>query len=295
MFVAKSTLSYYISKKIQILVTGIAAWEITLVSPFEVSTVWTAVTKQKIPYSKDKHAWEIHALKDLKVGKQEQKGGGGRSQKRKLRRATQTCSQELMAGLSWERGGICLWVMLPSAGKSRENCWAFLQEWAVWAVSETRDLGQDTALGSCFCCLGVGIPERKTDSGSPITPWPPRTCLTLPLVSSCKEHHLQTQELVLQIHYLSWAKGVLCNLSWARAERGPCRGLRSLLLLQRRWPVSPANLIPIITDSSLRCRGGQHWDFTEIKISWFNATYWKIIEKPLHINLLDKCHSYVDV
>lgn len=40
----------------------ITEWEISVVSPFEVSSIWTAKIKQKIPCSVHKHVWEISAL-----------------------------------------------------------------------------------------------------------------------------------------------------------------------------------------------------------------------------------------
>lgn len=48
--------------------------------------------------------------------------GGSDKPERKLRRGTQSCSEELLVGLSPER------VVLSSAGKSIENFWAFLQK-----------------------------------------------------------------------------------------------------------------------------------------------------------------------
>lgn len=40
-------------------VWGMAAWEIPLLSPLEVSTIWTAITQQRKPCSMDKPGWEI--------------------------------------------------------------------------------------------------------------------------------------------------------------------------------------------------------------------------------------------
>ena len=57
----------------------------------------------------------------------------------------QPYSGDLMARLSLERGGIRLWLTFPSAGRSKDIWWAFLQEWAVQTEAEHSDLGRDTA------------------------------------------------------------------------------------------------------------------------------------------------------
>ena len=112
-----------------------ATWEISLVSPLEVSTIWTAITQQRIPCSMLKHSWELCALKHLKLGRWEWTGEVTREQSWE-ESEMQPYSQELMEGLNRKRGGTRLWLALPSVRKSKEIWWAFLEEWAVWAGAD---------------------------------------------------------------------------------------------------------------------------------------------------------------
>ena len=47
-----------------------------------------------------------------------------------------------------------------------------LQEWAVWAVAEPRDLGKDTAGDYVHSGGAAGISDRETKPGIP-APWTP--------------------------------------------------------------------------------------------------------------------------
>lgn len=80
-----------------------AVWEISLFSPSEISTSWTALTQQGIPCSTHRHVWEICTLKHLKLGKQGQTGGKRREESSDWP-WTQPYSQVLLA----EKGGCFL-------------------------------------------------------------------------------------------------------------------------------------------------------------------------------------------
>lgn len=48
------------------------AWDFPLISPLKFSIIWTTIIQKRIPCSRQKHNWEICALKHLKVDKYEQ-------------------------------------------------------------------------------------------------------------------------------------------------------------------------------------------------------------------------------
>lgn len=108
------------------------AWDIPLVSPLEVSTTWTDSTQQRIPCLMYKHIWEIHAFEHLKVWKWEQ-SREARKEKSSREPQTQTYSLELTVGLSSEKEGIRLWLIIPlgrrniPAGMGNTSC-----SWAQW-------------------------------------------------------------------------------------------------------------------------------------------------------------------
>lgn len=51
-----------------------ATWEIPLASPLEASTIWTAITQQRIPCSTHKYVIQVRTSKHLKVGKWSKRG-----------------------------------------------------------------------------------------------------------------------------------------------------------------------------------------------------------------------------
>lgn len=75
-----------------------------------------------------------------------------------------------MVGIRLERGGIRLWLELPSAGRSTAVWWAFLQQWVLRAAAEPSDLEGDTAQKCDHSCLAVGIPNREKKPQNLVTP-----------------------------------------------------------------------------------------------------------------------------
>lgn len=66
--------------------------------------------------------------------------------------ATQPCSWELTAGLSLERGGTQLWLVLASAGRSRETRWNEQHELRL-----SQRLGQGHNTGCTCASWAAGI------------------------------------------------------------------------------------------------------------------------------------------
>lgn len=168
------------------------------------------------------------------------------------------------------RGGIWLWLVLPSAGRSRETWWALLQKWATLSCSWAQRPGQDTAL-SCYCSsLAVGIQGRETK------PWSPATCRLPGLISLhpwcwVVEHIIHKPE--------NWYERVTISLVPGWGSRGPCKGPRLPLLGgQNKEGIWVPSANPIskhhgYTDGSQKHCWGQHSDFIELKNSWFIATF----------------------
>lgn len=90
-------------------VKGMEAWEMPLVSPLEVSTIWTAIIQPRIPCSTRKHRWEICIIDTSESG---QVGATreARRQKSWEEPRRQPSIWELKVGLSLEREEIrCGW------------------------------------------------------------------------------------------------------------------------------------------------------------------------------------------
>ena len=82
--------------KFSVDVRGMVVWEVPLVFPLEVTTIWTAIIQQRIPCSTHKHVWEILTLKHLKVGEWKHDGKEGGE---KIENRCHGCSPELTVGL----------------------------------------------------------------------------------------------------------------------------------------------------------------------------------------------------
>ena len=60
---------------------------------------------------------------------------------------------------------------------------------------------------------------------------------------------------------------------------------------ERAKQIPPSNIAVIHGYPDRSCRG-KFWDFTELRTLWFTATHWKIVDRPVHTNLLVKCNKY---
>lgn len=99
-------------------IRGMAAGEISLHSLLKIS-IWTGKIQQRIPCSTSQTSLRDWHIETTQVGKWEQRGVA-RRKKRLDKPETQPCSLKLTVKLSQRGGKIRLWLVLPSAGRSRE-------------------------------------------------------------------------------------------------------------------------------------------------------------------------------
>lgn len=151
------------------------AWEVSLASLLEVSTIWIAITQQHIPCLMHKHIWETCALKHVKVGRWAWTREVGREKSwDSAQHAARSSQPKLTVALSLERGRIGLPLILPSARMSRDmvsipagvvctHCGLTQGPGPGWST--------EVQLGS----LAITIPDRETMPRSPSTsPHSPR-------------------------------------------------------------------------------------------------------------------------
>ena len=138
------------------------SWEILLVSPLKVSMIRTAITQQRIPCSMYKQAWDPCIV----VAKGRQVGTNRRGEKGERLRWTIKAALQLGAqDRAHLKGGFWLWVVLPSAGRSNEVWWAFLEEQVVWAAAAPSDLRRTQQRGTSVVVGGHPSRQRNKAPG----------------------------------------------------------------------------------------------------------------------------------
>ena len=121
-------------------------------------------------------------------------------------------------------------AILPSARRSKEIQWPFLQEWAVVAVAEPSDQGRDKHKDETKGVWQLALlGEKQSHSCLPSLP---RAYLSTTFMLGCQVHYLQTQELVLQKKIFHEQRCTLGPITgWVEIQGGFHRGPKSSLLV----------------------------------------------------------------
>lgn len=143
---------------------------------------------------------------------------------------------------------------------------------------QLRGLSKDTVQGFCNdCCLSGGHCSKQRNGAT--EPWhlldyqnSPPVVLGIGFQSTLSPN---PRTNISELLYSSMTDPLLGFMTVEPVEAWSCH------YLEGKTNPTPKHH-SYINDS----HRGQLWDFTELKNSWFSTTYWKIVKRPLHRNVV---------